>query len=148
MSLINSSTSAAIHSSFWGDAKAALHVSGRPSDVRLRTGASASTSGASPVVTVAPVEVKMGVEVTMGEEGAPVEVGEGRRRCEQMRVVSCGGRFAEREAVVHAGGGLLFICSPLRRKTLLPSQRMLRKRACCTISVGGRHRSIDCPGPV
>ena len=54
----------------WGDAKVTLHVRGRPSDVRLRTGASVSTSRASPVVMVAPVEGKRGatVEVTMGEE--------------------------------------------------------------------------------
>ena len=67
-SLINSITSLAIHSSLLGDAKAALQVRGLPSDVRLKTGASDSTSGVSPVVTVAPVE---------GERGAPVEVTRG-----------------------------------------------------------------------
>ena len=58
---MSSVASLAIHSSLLGDFKAALHVSGRPSDVRLSTGASASTSGVSPVVTVAPVEETGGV---------------------------------------------------------------------------------------
>ena len=68
---MSSAASLAIHSPLWGEAKAAFHVSGRPSDVRLRTGASASSSGASPVVTVAPVEIKMGapVDVKRREEG-------------------------------------------------------------------------------
>ena len=60
--LMSSAASLAIHSPLWGDVKAALHVSGRPSDVRLRAGASASTSGVSPVMTVAPVEVTIGEE--------------------------------------------------------------------------------------
>ena len=58
-SIMNSITPLAIHSSLLGDAKAALHVRGLPSDVRFKTGASASasTSGVSPVVTVASVKV-------------------------------------------------------------------------------------------
>ena len=62
-SFINSITSLAIHSSLLEDAKAALQVRGLPSDVRFRMGASDSTSGVSPVVTVASVE---------DERGAPV----------------------------------------------------------------------------
>ena len=55
--LTNSVTSLVIHSSL-GDAKATLHVRGLPSDVRCETGASASTSGVSPVMTIASVEVR------------------------------------------------------------------------------------------
>ena len=45
----------------------------------MRTGASDSTSGASPVVTVAPVEGTGGAPVEVWErgQGAPVEVKEG-----------------------------------------------------------------------
>ena len=63
---------------------------GLPSDVRLRTGASVSTSGASPVVTVAPVEGTGGapVEVWIGEERAPVEVREGSGLDAPVKVTS------------------------------------------------------------
>ena len=90
MSFTNSTVSLAIHSSLWGDAKVALQVGGRPSDVRFRTGASVSTSGASPVVTVAPVEGTAGalVEVKIGEERAPVEVREGSGLDAPVKVTS------------------------------------------------------------
>ena len=50
-SFTNSTAYLAIHSPLWGDAKAALQERGRPSDVKFRTSASVSTSGAIPVVT-------------------------------------------------------------------------------------------------